>query len=365
MPGDLDGRWRDGSATLPATRRLLRRALAHRSWCAEFPGTVVATSGSSSSVTPCSGGSSPTSRTAATTTCPRASSPTCARASSTPPRWPRSPRSSGSGPALLLGKGEDAAGGRPKPSILSDAFEAVLGAVYLDGGPAVGYEFVERLLGRAAHADGGACWMGSTTRRRCRSWLCACSTPRRSVPAARRGPRPRQALLRRGRGGSVGVWGHGEGRSKKQAEQAAAARGLRPAGGHGGECRGRRAGRGVRRRVGGSGTDRRRAGRGCPPRCLSYPRSRPSGAACDPRGRSADQPGRRRARAHGPAHLTPGGDRRAHRPEGDGGRAAGEVPHLPAGLGRRGDDPPADERPAPAWLAPARLDPAHPCRAWT
>jgi ribonuclease-3 len=40
----------------------------------------------------------------------------------------------GLGERLLLGKGEDSAGGRQKPSILSDAFEAVLGAVYLDGG---------------------------------------------------------------------------------------------------------------------------------------------------------------------------------------------------------------------------------------
>ena len=38
------------------------------------------------------------------------------------------------GSCLLLGKGEGAAGGRLKPSILSDALEAVIGAVYLDGG---------------------------------------------------------------------------------------------------------------------------------------------------------------------------------------------------------------------------------------
>ena len=36
--------------------------------------------------------------------------------------------------ALLLGKGELRMGGREKPSILADAFEAVLAAVYLDGG---------------------------------------------------------------------------------------------------------------------------------------------------------------------------------------------------------------------------------------
>jgi len=40
----------------------------------------------------------------------------------------------GLGECLLLGKGENSSGGREKPSILSDAFEAVIGAVYLDGG---------------------------------------------------------------------------------------------------------------------------------------------------------------------------------------------------------------------------------------
>lgn len=35
---------------------------------------------------------------------------------------------------LYLGKGEDQTGGRRRDSILSDAFEAVIGAVYLDGG---------------------------------------------------------------------------------------------------------------------------------------------------------------------------------------------------------------------------------------
>jgi len=38
------------------------------------------------------------------------------------------------GSYLLLGKGEEATGGRYKPSLLSNAFEAVLGAIYLDGG---------------------------------------------------------------------------------------------------------------------------------------------------------------------------------------------------------------------------------------
>ena len=50
------------------------------------------------------------------------------------------------GPCLLLGKGEDAAGGRTKPSILSDALEAVLGAVYIDGGASAAFALIERLL---------------------------------------------------------------------------------------------------------------------------------------------------------------------------------------------------------------------------
>jgi len=40
----------------------------------------------------------------------------------------------GIGEALLLGRGEEHSGGREKPSILADAMEAVIGAVYLDGG---------------------------------------------------------------------------------------------------------------------------------------------------------------------------------------------------------------------------------------
>ncbi|MFM2072293.1 MAG: ribonuclease [Actinomycetota bacterium] len=58
------------------------------------------------------------------------------------------------GSCLLLGKGENGAGGRLKPSILSDALEAVLGAVYLDGGVPAAAALIERLfaepLARAA-----------------------------------------------------------------------------------------------------------------------------------------------------------------------------------------------------------------------
>ncbi|MDJ0768270.1 MAG: ribonuclease III [Ilumatobacter sp.] len=50
------------------------------------------------------------------------------------------------GEHILLGRGEDAAGGREKVSILSDAMEAVLGAVYLDGGADPAYALIDRLF---------------------------------------------------------------------------------------------------------------------------------------------------------------------------------------------------------------------------
>jgi ribonuclease-3 len=50
------------------------------------------------------------------------------------------------GEALALGKGEDAAGGRHRPSILADALEATIGAVYLDGGWEAAHALILRLL---------------------------------------------------------------------------------------------------------------------------------------------------------------------------------------------------------------------------
>lgn len=53
-------------------------------------------------------------------------------------------RRAGIGEFLLLGRGEDAAGGRDKASILADAFEALIGAVYLDSGASGAQTFVRR-----------------------------------------------------------------------------------------------------------------------------------------------------------------------------------------------------------------------------
>jgi ribonuclease-3 len=50
------------------------------------------------------------------------------------------------GDYLFLGKGEDQTGGRKRNSILSDAMEAVIGAIYLDGGFANAKEFVLKYI---------------------------------------------------------------------------------------------------------------------------------------------------------------------------------------------------------------------------
>ena len=50
------------------------------------------------------------------------------------------------GDYLLLGKGEDLTGGRKRPSVVSDAMEAMIGAIYLDGGLANAKEFVHRFI---------------------------------------------------------------------------------------------------------------------------------------------------------------------------------------------------------------------------
>ena len=51
------------------------------------------------------------------------------------------------GKYILLGKGEEHSGGRERPSLLADAFESLIAAIYLDGiKPA--QKFVRRFIGR-------------------------------------------------------------------------------------------------------------------------------------------------------------------------------------------------------------------------
>jgi ribonuclease-3 len=71
----------------------------------------------------------------------------------------------GIGPYLLLGRGEEATGGRDKESILADTLEAIIGVVYLQHGLPVAATVVHRLfdplMARAARLGAGLDWKTS------------------------------------------------------------------------------------------------------------------------------------------------------------------------------------------------------------
>jgi ribonuclease-3 len=124
------------------------------------------------------------------------------------------------GAALRLGKGEDASGGRAKPSILADAMEAVFAAVYLDGGLDAAGQVVlaalEQAIREQAAGPGGSDFKTRLQELAARR---VDQLPRYQV--RHEGPdhskRFFATVLLRGE-----VYGEGEGRSKKSAEQAAA-----------------------------------------------------------------------------------------------------------------------------------------------
>jgi len=124
------------------------------------------------------------------------------------------------GDHLLLGRGEDAAGGRQKVSILSDAIEAVFGAVYLDGGSAAAFDLIERLfLSRLEDA------VGTLDRLDFKSTLQELTAQRGlespDYDVSSTGPDHDKSFTARVLVGGELV-GEGTGRSKKAAEQAAA-----------------------------------------------------------------------------------------------------------------------------------------------
>ena len=126
----------------------------------------------------------------------------------------------GLGAHLLLGKGEDAAGGRAKQSILADAFEAVVAAVFLDSGMPATRDLVLRCLreriGEAVAGPGGRDY----------------KTRLQELAAARSIGRPRYVVRDEGPDHAKHFFaavffgdenfGEGDGGSKKLAEQGAA-----------------------------------------------------------------------------------------------------------------------------------------------
>jgi ribonuclease-3 len=124
------------------------------------------------------------------------------------------------GAALRLGKGEDQSGGREKPSILSDAMEAVIGAVYIDGGWDAASELVMRLLGeRIIEGAAGPGGHDYKTRLQELSARAFDELPRYHHVSEGPDHAKRFSATVTVNGATLG---QGEGRSKKQAEQAAA-----------------------------------------------------------------------------------------------------------------------------------------------
>ena len=100
------------------------------------------------------------------------------------------------GKYLMLGKGEDKGGGRERDSILADAFEAVLAAIYLDGGMEPAKRHVMNfVLRELKHTDdevfsthsATACRRAFPPEKRCPAGACPNGEIHASAPALRRG----------------------------------------------------------------------------------------------------------------------------------------------------------------------------------
>ena len=130
-------------------------------------------------------------------------------------------RELGVGEHLLLGRGEETTGGRDKSSIVADTVEAVIGAVFLDQGldaaTALIHRLFDALIAESAGLGAGLDWKTSLQE------LCAASSygvPEYVVEES--GPDHQKSFRARVRVAGA-LYGDGRGRSKKEAEQQAAA----------------------------------------------------------------------------------------------------------------------------------------------
>jgi ribonuclease-3 len=131
----------------------------------------------------------------------------------------------GLGERLRLGVGEERSGGREKPSLLADALEALIGALYVDGGVEVARRFTAPLLEAGYEAfRAGAQWRDPKTALQERLQADGGDPPEYRLVGTS-GPDHQKHFV-------VECWAHGmlrgsgEGSSKKRAEQAAAAAAL-------------------------------------------------------------------------------------------------------------------------------------------
>ncbi len=126
----------------------------------------------------------------------------------------------GLGAEVRLGKGEEATGGREKPSILSDALEAVIGAVHLDGGRDASRQAILRLLGpRIDEASGEPGHLDDKSR--LQEYVSRVLHDVVTYRVTDSGPEHDKTFTATARMAGRAL-GAGTGRSKKQAEQRAA-----------------------------------------------------------------------------------------------------------------------------------------------
>ncbi len=125
---------------------------------------------------------------------------------------------------LRLSEGEGRGGGAQRPSILADAVEALIGAVFLDGGYAPAQTVVQRLFGEVIQSTEADSW-AKDAKTELQEWLQA---RRISVPAYRitatRGQAHAQTFEVECAVPSLGLAERGDGRSRRIAEQEAARR---------------------------------------------------------------------------------------------------------------------------------------------
>jgi ribonuclease-3 len=126
-------------------------------------------------------------------------------------------------PYILLGRGEEKGGGRQRQSLLADAVEAVIGAVYVDSGYGVAHHLVTRWLGELGEvieraAEDYKSQLQERLQRRGQM-------PRYRI-AHEEGPDHARTFVAVVEAGGR-VLGEGRGRSKKEAEHAAAAEALK------------------------------------------------------------------------------------------------------------------------------------------
>jgi ribonuclease-3 len=132
----------------------------------------------------------------------------------------------GVGPLLRLGKGEESEGGRDRESILADACEAIIGALYLDGGLEAAARWIRNELAEEMAGLVGGPEGARDPKTSLQELLQAEGAPAPNYLVVEESGPPHRRLYRVRVTHDGRVLGEGEGPSKKAAEQEAARRGL-------------------------------------------------------------------------------------------------------------------------------------------